>query len=678
MSIQASRGASRGARKWWAPAALTVALAFAQFAHADNRQLELVPHDTTFYMGTGKPVPVADFFAMVPELLKTDGIKKVLPDLYESQASRELLLKVGEFFDDPVKATRAWGLGDELHFTAYMSGLLPVFRIEGDSEKFESAIANLESEHEINFDKLSHKDIDVRILAGPATSPDKPEVVAPPAAEISAAEEAVAAAKAASDAAVDQLSTATANLDAAKESNDASGIAAAANQIAEAGNQIGELQDAQNEAEDKLVELNIRKETAEKAAMAGGKSGPGFVIAADGKDLVFAMSFNAYDPDILDELLGFSKPEKSIESSGKVKDIRKEWGYGDEIAMFFDFKLMADSMTGGDSSAAKQFQSLMTINGAMDKDLKMMASEPCRSEIRQLAENWPMLVAGNRKFEVNDNRIELEGHFAMLLEHELLRDTLKLVRGVVPASQSSSDAIVSFGVGLNVDSLPQLSSQVTDLISNVNYTCKPLASLNKIGATGLSPLSMGAMMFSGMARGIKGFTVNMYDVEVDSVDSPMPVGDVDAAIAISAEDPATLLSTMRMLPQMSALAELPLDGSAMSLNNLLPIPLPPEVEIFAAVKGKNIVLYSGEQAADFSNRISGDGQEGFVFLTINTEKLIEKFGLVADKLPAGVKEDEALVREMMESYPRGNISYNIDFTDKGVEFETFTDVEKPE
>ena len=172
------------------------------------------------------------------------------------------------------------------------------------------------------------------------------------------------------------MSTATADLDAAKESNDASGIAAAANKIAEAGNQIGELQEAQNEAEDKLAGLNLRKETAEKAAMAGGKSGPGIVIAADGKDLVFAMSFNAYDPDILDELLGFSKPEKSIESSGKVKDIRKEWGYGDEIAMFFDFKIMADTMTGGEGTAAKQFKSFMTAEGAMDEGLKMMSSEP--------------------------------------------------------------------------------------------------------------------------------------------------------------------------------------------------------------------------------------------------------------------------------------------------------------
>jgi len=131
------------------------------------------------------------------------------------------------------------------------------------------------------------------------------------------------------------------------------------------------------------------------------------------------------------------------------------------MAMFLDFKLIAEVLTGGDSLAASQLASMMSYNGREDEDLRMLGTEPCKSEITGLAENWPMLVSGNRKFEVSDKGLEADGHMAMLVEHEALRDTLKLLRGSVPVSQSSSDAMVSFGLGLDVDSLPQLSTKIT-------------------------------------------------------------------------------------------------------------------------------------------------------------------------------------------------------------------------
>jgi len=666
------------ARKLLLPAALSAALAFGQSAHADNRQLEMVPDDTAFYFGTGKPVAVEDLFAMVPEILKSDGkLWQGLIEAAKSDGERKYLKAVSEFFDDPVKATRNWGLGDELLFSAYAVGVMPVFRIEGDSEKFEAALANLETEYELKFDKMSHKDIDVRIL-GEKKNSSAPLVAAPSDEEIKKTEETLSLTRDKLDSIDEKIKAATETLDAAKAGNDASGIASSANEIDELRKQQPQYQTAITESEKKLADLMQQKTEAEKLNSTEGKEGPGLVIAADGKDLVFAFSIDAYDPDLLDQLLGTSKPEKSIEASGKVKQIRKEWGYGEEMAMFLDFKLIADVFTGGDSLAARQLEFVATENGSVeDPGLNMLRSEPCKSEITQMAANWPMLVSGNRKFEVNDDSLEIDGHMAMLVEHEALRDTLKLLRGSVPVSQSSSDAMISFGIGLDVDSLPQLSTQITDLIGGVNYTCEPLTAMNQITQTDISPLSLGAMMVSGMARGIKGFSVNLYDTEIDPGNNFMPVSNVDAAIAIAADDPATLISTLRVIPQMGMLAELPLDGTAMSLNDVLPIPMPDGVEIFAAVKDKSIVMYSGEQGADFSNRISGEGKEGFLLSNVNTKKLMEKAETLTGSLPAELKGDEAMVMEMIESYPRGNLFYQIDFTDKGIELESTSDIERP-
>jgi len=172
------------------------------------------------------------------------------------------------------------------------------------------------------------------------------------------------------------------------------------------------------------------------------------------------------------------------------------------------------------------------------------------------------------------------------------------------------------------------------------------------------------MMVSGMARGIKGFSINLFDTAIDPDNKFMPVNNVDAAIAIAADDPATLIST--------------LDGTPLSLNDVVPVPMPDGVEIFAAVKGKNIVMYSGEKGADFSNRISGEGKEGFFITNVNTKKLMGIAETMSGDLAAELKEDEAMVREMIESYPVGTLSYQLDFTDKGIELETVVETERPQ
>jgi len=185
------------------------------------------------------------------------------------------------------------------------------------------------------------------------------------------------------------------------------------------------------------------------------------------------------------------------------------------MAGFVDFTLIADAITGGDSTAAQQIKSLMVSNADMEEQLSALATEPCKSEIRQLAASMPMMVTGNRRFEVTEDRVAIDAHFAMLLENEEVRNTLKLLRGVVPESQSGSSAMLSFGMGFDVDSLPQLASKLTELVSSLNYTCEPLSFVNKVAGEDMSAVGMGAMMFSGMARGVKGISLNLYDVNVN-------------------------------------------------------------------------------------------------------------------------------------------------------------------
>ena len=658
--------------------AVSVALATSQPTFASNEQLEFVPDDTLFYFGTGKPVAVEDFFAMMPGFFNAETLEKMVPELDELKGRDEMFKHITDFAADPAKFTKQWGLGEELQFSAYTVGLMPVFRIAGDAKKFESVLAKIDAEKEQKFDVLTHKGIQIRISPFESDKEEPAAMAAPTPAEIQSAESDLATAKEESDIASQALQEANNKLDAAKASNNASGIAEAANEIATIAGEVSNLSSKQAAAEKALAILNQKVTDAEKQSLAGGKAGAGMIIAADESDLIFTVSSNAWDPDLLDQLLGLEKPDESLEASGKLRELRKEWGYGDELAMFLDFKLLADAITGGESRAAKQVQAMSVSNEDMASLLQPFSAEPCRSEIRQMAANWPMMVSGNRRFEVGDEIINFDTHFAMLLENEPLRNTLKLLRGVVPVSQSSSEAMLSFGLGLDVDSAPQLARQLTEFISSVNYDCQPLQMLNKINETDISSVSLGATMFSGMARGVQGFSVNIYDSAVD-MNAPIPVKNLDAAIAIAAQDPATLLQTLQFLPQMNILSGLPLDGTAVSLNDLLPIPTPPGVEIFAAVKDKSIVFFSGDKAKDFASRLGGNGEEGFIISSLNTEMIIQKINEVVEELPEEVRKEEKMepVLGYLDTYPLGKLSYKIDFTDKGIELESVSEIARP-
>jgi len=669
-------------RKLITAAAVSLAVAVSQPAFAANQQLEFVPDDTLFYFGTGKPVPVADFFAMLPGFFDPQALEDLIPELDDVKGKEEKLTQFTEFLKDPTKFTKKYGIGEDIQFSVYSVGFLPVFRIAGDAEKFKTVLEEIaaaeDNDAELNFEKVSHKGIELLVSPIEDDEDETPKLVAPTAAEIQSAESKLAETKENSDIAAQALEQATANLDTAKKANDASGIAKAANEIATAAGEVSKISADQAKAEKALATLQQKVTDADKQSNAGGKSGAGLIIAAHESDLIFSISSNAYDPELLDQLLGLEKPEKSLDASGKLKKIRKDWGYGDEIAMFFDFTLLADAVTGGDSLAAQQIKTISSQDVEMQAEFQRFAEAPCKDEVRQLASNWPMMVSGNRRFEVGDDIINVESHFAMLLENKALRDTLKLVRGIVPVSQSNSDAMLSLGLGLNVDTTPQFSAQLTEFVSGISYECEPLQGLNKISETDISALSMGAMMFSGMARGVKGISLNIYDTEID-VEAQVPVKNVDAAFAVAAEDPATLVQTLQMLPQMNVLSGLPLDGTAVSLNDLLPVPMPDGVEVFASVKDKSIVLYSGAQATDFAGRLGGSGDEGFVTVSFNAKKFIDKLDAVSEQLPAELREEKELdkITELIGAYPLGKLSYKMDFTDNGIEFESVSEIERP-
>ena len=198
-----------------------------------------------------------------------------------------------------------------------------------------------------------------------------------------------------------------------------------------------------------------------------------------------------------------------------------------------------------------------------------------------------------------------------------------------------------------------------------------------MGGEALSGASMGVVMFSGMARGILGISASIFDLDLDieQLKRGQPGLDkADIAIAISADDPGTLLQTLQMMPQMSGLASIPLDGSSVPLSEIAPLPLPPEMDAEVAIKGKNLVLYRGDQASKFSSALEGASasKDDLLFnMMIDTESAIGKVRAILDGMEIDTDDEETrAMLDLMESYPLGLMDLTFDFTPRGVEYLT--------
>lgn len=443
-----------------------------------------------------------------------------------------------------------------------------------------------------------------------------------------------------------------------------------------------------NSAENTTANQDSQTGTPETDEEPGADENAGLVFADADGDVVIALAFDAEDPDYLDQLLGLNDSGQSLEESGKLKQIRDDWNYGDKgVAMYHDYKIFADILTGvsDNSLAAAQVENFAKLDSEIAEKVEQLSSDICKAEITQLASIWPILVGGTRHFEVDDENIQIDAHMAMVTEHQPLLDLFSLMGGFVPQLDPDGNAMLSMGLGIDIDKTPELISQLTGMLGGLNYQCPALQRVNALAQNDLSSAAMGSAMISGMARGIKGISVSIFDSENDDADSTagsMPYADVleNAAIAIAADDPQTLLSTLSVLPQLESLSNLPMDGTPVPMSQIAPIPLPLNNEVFAAVKDKAIVFYSGDEAQAVSEKLSGIGEEAFFVSRFNMRYFFDNMADTFEQISAQQGQDENLedVVTLLESYPDGDLFYSIDFTEKGIEIESKFKSTRPE
>jgi len=313
-------------------------------------------------------------------------------------------------------------------------------------------------------------------------------------------------------------------------------------------------------------------------------------------------------------------------------------------------------------------QQLASLIPESQNVFKVVQNEACQEDIMSIVSAMPRLVAGYTSLDMTDTTMSSESLVVLEVTNTKITDILSMIVGHISTNALTTDALLSVGVGVDVSKVLPAFEQLTQLIQNTEYKCAPLA----MGKMFLPPAPAQLAMVTQFAGSVKGFSASIIDVDVDFSQGPPQLNSFDAVIAVATDD----ASTLAMMAAANPLVTFdPLDpaGAPSKLNSMF---LPPEVELYAAIKNNFLTVYSGDAGEKIVETLSGESLESNALLSfaVNYGKIWAKEELFKNALQmsgAQVCNDASMKDALsMITANRGSGAVQLEINDFGVVFST--------
>lgn len=364
--------------------------------------------------------------------------------------------------------------------------------------------------------------------------------------------------------------------------------------------------------------------------------------------------------------LGIEKPAKSLGNTDILQDITDKYDFDGTQLAFIDHRVIVEKITSKDP---------LEFTSAEDwADMKDIQTPECRAEFAQIAKSWPRTVMGTDGFTITDNSYNANSRMIVESTNEATNTALMALRGFIPEHISiDAGQVYSMGLGVNMNQMTGTLTQLWSTVMQTNYKCEPLIEMqSNIGDA--NPAALG--MFAGMAQGVMGLSVTLFDADVEMKDGKPNFKKLDGLISLASENPAAQLTTASMMMPPLRSVKLPGDGTPIVLNEIIPSVNMIGGETLTAAVGKHLNVYQGTQAAEMSAsmkdvEIDANGFFDFYmhygeFFTILTEIMKDQPDVPAEQM----KQFLALSKSDMK------VGFGIDFTKHGIEMSA--DISKSE
>ncbi|MEE1673942.1 hypothetical protein SNR37_003369 [Agarivorans aestuarii] len=386
------------------------------------------------------------------------------------------------------------------------------------------------------------------------------------------------------------------------------------------------------------------------------------VVAVNNNLLTITLNTSINEDSLLETALGLNPAEQPISDTTIIQDSLSKHGFLEEGFGFINHQAIAKALTTSDGSLlAKHIAKLERADNS--NGLAVLRTPACEQEFASITANWPKTVMGFDTLDISEQESSFGVRMVVESNNSVLLSAYQAMSGFIPSYASNTeDAVFSMAYGVDVNQLVPSLLSVWEEMLTPDYQCEPLQNI-QMAMQQQNPGMVG--MMTGMANGLKGIGMAVFNYELADMSRPEELESLDAIISISADNPAALFDIAKQFSPELASISLPADGTPVDVSHLLPLPPTTKVQPQLALKGNHLVLFNGERAAAVSQQLASEpvANNGLLSMYIDYQQMFEP--IVSGIEMSGEEVPEELMD--LKDY-RIKAQMNMAVNDQGISF----------
>lgn len=362
-------------------------------------------------------------------------------------------------------------------------------------------------------------------------------------------------------------------------------------------------------------------------------------------------------------ILGLTQPEQSVLS--KVNNIQQENQYLPLSVNFLDFQQLIRSLF-----QVKE-NPWVALFGDQDQFFANLSASNCEADINKIAAKMPRIIAGYKNYQVQGQNVAIELQALLELTDQEFKTELHRFRGFIPdyIRHGAKENILSFGLGVNFSQFSPFLFYISKVFRESSFQCEQLKDIQKSIAE-FNPMMLA--LVTGVVDGIQGVAFALQDFTLNTDKEKNNTIEYSALLTLSADEPLKVWQMLAALSPQNALiipSDTPrkLNVSELSSSDL---------ELFIALKGKHLVLYSGKKAQLLSETLSKEKllSNGLFQKSLNYTRLsnamkdLRSVIMLSDKKQVAIPAESCVIFDetiAILSQFSGFIDFQSDFVERG-------------
>ncbi len=361
--------------------------------------------------------------------------------------------------------------------------------------------------------------------------------------------------------------------------------------------------------------------------------------------------------------IGVDKPQQSLADSGYLVQMANKYGFEPLALGYVNHVEIINGITGQQqNNFATMLTALMASTNQM-QELSSIQTPACKTELAQLASNWPATVFGADKIDTSNQQVVVDSRIIVESNDAVIMSALRKLRGFIPQQLVDRSNVFSMALGLDIQ---QVAPSLMAMWSHMTATPAECTVLKDIQSDIAQNNPAMAAMAAGFVQGFKGLSVSIQDMtfKLDETTELQEIEQVDALITLSADDVQMLYNNAAAAQPNLSQMQFPQDGETVAF----PLPIPTSVQLDSKLSrfGNHLGLSTGSQSIAKMNSLQGVplSNNGFIAFSMNYAKYFALLNSAMSMMPMDPEQKQLFEQlQNMDLIVDGHI----DFTEQGIE-----------